>query len=80
MLNRSKHPAMRVNWLELGVQFGLIIALPLISFLLLGLWLDRRLGTLPLFLFIGIVLASILSAVALKKLIKKITSEMNHPS
>jgi len=41
----------------LALQFGTTIAFSLVIFLWGGIWLDRRLGTSPLFLLIGLVLA-----------------------
>lgn len=49
--NRKKFAAAIV----VGTEMGLMIALSLVGFLLVGLWLDRRQGTLPLFTIIFII-------------------------
>jgi len=36
----------------LGLELGFAIAIPLVGFLLFGLWLDRAIGTTPLFMII----------------------------
>jgi len=41
--------------LSLGTQLGFLIALPLISFLILGLFLDKKFNTFPFFLILGII-------------------------
>ena len=36
----------------LGLELGFLIAIPLIVFLILGLWLDRKFDTMPLFVIV----------------------------
>ena len=43
--------------LSLGSKLGFSIAVPLIIFLLIGLWLDSKTGTSPLFLIIFVLLS-----------------------
>jgi hypothetical protein len=45
----------------IGLEMGFLIALPLVMFLLAGLWLDKKFQTIPLFtiVFIIISLASV---------------------
>jgi len=45
--------------LSLGLELGFLIVLPLVGFLLLGLFLDRKLGTAPIFLISLVVLSLI---------------------
>src|SRR5262245_45449524 len=47
----------RLRLIALGLQFGSTIVGSLVIFLLGGIWLDRRLGTQPLFLLVGMLLA-----------------------
>jgi F0F1-type ATP synthase assembly protein I len=47
----------RLRLIALGLQFGSTIVGSLVVFLLGGIWLDRRLGTQPLFLLVGQLLA-----------------------
>jgi F0F1-type ATP synthase assembly protein I len=49
----------RLRLIGLGLQFGSTIVGALVIFLLGGIWLDRRVGTSPLFLLVGMVLAFI---------------------
>lgn len=46
--------------ISLASQLGFMIVVPLIGFLLLGLFLDRRFNTLPIFLIFFVVLSIIL--------------------
>jgi len=41
------------NTIYLGLKFGLLITVPMIGFLLLGLWVDRTLETFPIYLIVG---------------------------
>ena len=43
--------------LSLGTRLGLSIVAPLIIFLLIGLWLDNKTGTSPLFLILFVFLS-----------------------
>lgn len=54
---------------SLGLELGFMIAVPLVIFLLGGLYLDKKFGTLPLFLIIALVLNMIVSVIEVKKLI-----------
>jgi len=47
--------------LSLGLELGFLIALPLVIFLLLALFLDKKLQTFPVFLISGIIIGLIVS-------------------
>jgi F0F1-type ATP synthase assembly protein I len=49
----------RLRLIGLSLQFGFTIVGSLMVFLVGGIWLDRRLGTQPLFVLVGMVLAFI---------------------
>lgn len=66
-----------VNLLELGIQFGLIIAIPLLMLIGLGFYLDKRFETVPLFILIGLFSALAISASILYVEIKKISESLN---
>lgn len=55
--------------LSLGMGLGLLVAVPLVVFLLLGLFLDKKLNTLPLFLIIFILLSLAVAAYEVRNLI-----------
>lgn len=57
--------------MEAGIEFAIIIAVPLISLILAGKWLDSRQGT-HFYVVIGILLALGLSAAMIYKKIKEI--------
>jgi len=38
--------------MAVGLELGFAVAIPLVGFLLFGLWLDRTIGTTPLFMII----------------------------
>ncbi|MDD2909441.1 MAG: AtpZ/AtpI family protein [Candidatus Pacebacteria bacterium] len=46
------------NIIFLGLKIGLVITIPLIGFLLLGVWIDSKFDTLPIYLIAGIVLGA----------------------
>ena len=41
--------------LYLGMELGLLITIPLVGFLLLGVWMDDKMNTFPIFLLTGII-------------------------
>ncbi|MDD5568958.1 MAG: AtpZ/AtpI family protein [Candidatus Pacebacteria bacterium] len=55
--------------LGLGTQLGLLIALPLVACLFAGIAVDKKLGTSPLYLIVGILLGAILTVADVYKLI-----------
>lgn len=59
--------------LSLAWELGYIIALPIALLGFGGALLDKKLGTSPAFLLIGIALSIIISAVAVYRKIKHIT-------
>ncbi len=65
-------------------DFGVIVAVPLVAFALLGSWLDRRYGTEP-WIFLGgvvvsIVITSALVVMKLTKIIKDMSpKDKDHP-
>ncbi|MBU4298873.1 AtpZ/AtpI family protein [Patescibacteria group bacterium] len=48
---------------SLGLELGFLIALPLVFFLALGLFLDKKLGTLPIFLISSIILGLVATVI-----------------
>jgi len=65
--------------LALGTEMGLLIAISLVGFLLVGLWLDRRYQTLPLFTIIFIIISMFSVVVELRYIILPIL-EKRSPS
>jgi F0F1-type ATP synthase assembly protein I len=55
--------------ISLGAQLGFVIAAPLVIFLLLGIYLDRKLGTMPLFIIIALLLNLVATFFEVKNLI-----------
>lgn len=58
-------------WSTAG-EIGVIIALPLVVLLLLGIKLDKKLGTTPLFIIIALIGSMVLSTVAIARKIKRL--------
>lgn len=54
-------------------EIGILIALPLVVLLLLGIKLDKKLGTTPLFIIVALIGSMVLSTIAIARKIKKIT-------
>ena len=55
--------------MALGLELGFAIAIPLVGFLLFGLWLDRKIGTTPLFMILFLLAGLITVAIEVKQLI-----------
>ncbi|MBI2098795.1 AtpZ/AtpI family protein [Candidatus Uhrbacteria bacterium] len=58
--------------LALAWQLGYTIAVPIVVLGLLGRILDKRFGTSPLFLLLGILISIIISSIGIYKKTKKI--------
>lgn len=71
--------AKNLNTLYLGLKIGLLVSVPLIGFLLLGVWIDTKFNTFPICLVIGIVVG-LASAVFLvyKVIIPYINKKVNN--
>lgn len=65
---------MQLNLWVLSGELGLLIALPLVALVLVGIKLDRWLDTMPLFIIAGMILAAAVSALAVARKIKQVTS------
>ncbi len=55
--------------MALGLELGFMIALPLVGFLLLGLWLDKKFDTMPLFVIVCLLAGFIGVFIEVKQLI-----------
>ncbi|MFA5742927.1 MAG: AtpZ/AtpI family protein [Candidatus Paceibacterota bacterium] len=53
----------------LGTQMGLLVVLPMIAFLLLGIFLDKKFNTSPLFLISLVIFSIIVTIVDVRCLI-----------
>jgi len=58
--------------LTMGVamQLGFSIALPLILFIVLGIFADKKFGTMPLFTIVGVLLSLVVSVMQIYQIIK----------
>lgn len=61
--------------IKLAWELGYTIIIPLILFALLGVFLDKRFNTIPLFTILGIILAAIISSIVIYKKVKPILEE-----
>jgi F0F1-type ATP synthase assembly protein I len=55
--------------LGLGTQMGLLVVLPMIAFLVLGVFLDKKFNTAPLFLISLVIFSIIVTIVDVRYLI-----------
>jgi len=53
----------------LGLELGFAIAIPLVVFLLLGLWMDRKFDTMPLFVIVCLLAGFVAVIIEVKQLI-----------
>lgn len=67
-----------VNVLEIGLQFGVIIAVPLVLLICLGLYLDKTFNTIPLFILLGLFTALGISTYGLYRRISEIQDTLNN--
>lgn len=66
----------KVNLLLVGMEFGTMIAVPMLVLGGGGFYLDNRFDTEPLFILIGVGLSILASSVLLYRRIKEIFSEL----
>lgn len=59
--------------LNLAWELGYIIALPIVILGFGGAWLDKKLGTPPLFILIGILVSLLISGIGVYRKIKEIS-------
>lgn len=66
-------------WLALDVawELGYIVVIPIVVLGAGGAYADKKFGTSPLFLFIGIIIAFTVTSIAAYRKIKVITQEIN---
>jgi F0F1-type ATP synthase assembly protein I len=57
----------------LAGELGFLIALPLAITAVIGVKVDRWLGTTPLFIILGMLLAAVISALAVRRKIKQVS-------
>lgn len=65
----------KLKAIYLGLELGFLIAIPLVVFTLLGVWMDNNFQTLPLFLIIFILLGLIVTMINVKKIIVPIINK-----
>lgn len=63
-------------WAEF-FQLGWVVALSLLIPLLVGLWLDRRMGTMPLFLIIGMLVGTLSATVGTVRMAMRMMHEVD---
>lgn len=63
--------------LNIAYELGYIIVLPIVILGVGGAYADKKFGTSPLFLLIGIVLSFILTSIAAYRKISDITKKIN---
>ena len=56
-------------------EFGGLIAIPVVLFVLAGRWLDGRWGTKPVFIIVGFVIAAVVSGIMVWKRAKEVAEE-----
>jgi len=55
--------------MALGLELGFAIAIPLVGFLLIGLWIDRKIGTLPVFMVVFLLAGLVTIVIEVRYLI-----------
>lgn len=64
--------------LSLAWELGYLITIPLVFFALLGRWADKTYHTSPLFMVIGLILALVVTSVAVYQKTVKLTSAIDN--
>jgi len=72
--DQQKSNQAAINVWGIAGEIGLIIAVPLVILVLIGVKLDKTLGTTPLFIIIGILLSMVTSTLTIARKIRQIDS------
>lgn len=70
MFTKSDFSALKMAW-----ELGYTIAIPLVVFALVGRLLDKKLGTSPFLLLIGILISLVVTSIAVYRKATKILKE-----
>jgi hypothetical protein len=70
--NKKDSSEFDINLLALSGEIGIKLSLPLLILMLFGIWIDKRLNTLPLFTLAGAGLALATSSYMIYKMITQI--------
>jgi len=62
-----------------ALQMGWVVVLSLLIPLGLGLWLDKRFGTAPLFILVGVVIGILASTVGVVRMAVRLFGEWEKP-
>lgn len=54
---------------SLGLEMGFLVAIPLVLFLFLGVYLDKKFNTLPIFIIVSVILSFVAMILELRFLI-----------
>lgn len=65
--------------IAIGSQLGASIAIPLVFFIVGGIFLDKKVGTSPLFLFVGVVFGFIGAGYAVYDTVKRLPTGRRPP-
>lgn len=74
--NQKPKPAPALNVWAIVSELGFIIAIPLVLLILGGVKADRYFNTMPLFIIIAILVAPVISGIAIWRKIKTINSSL----
>jgi ATP synthase protein I len=61
----------RAAYLALFSEIAMTLLITILGAILLGYWIDRQLGTLPLFVLVGLVLGLVSGGAAVHRLITR---------
>lgn len=67
--------AQTINVWSTAGEVGLLIALPLVLLILLGIKLDKKLGTTPLFIIVAMISSMVLSTIAIARKIRQLNNK-----
>ncbi len=63
-----------INMWAMSGEIGWKITIPLVVLVILGIKIDKILGTTPLFIILGMILALVISGIAIARMIKRVSA------
>ena len=70
---KTKERMNPLDYASLGILFGLILSLPLVLLIPLGVYVDKKIGSLPAFILVAFFISLVFSSLMLYRVISELT-------
>lgn len=74
---KNSNDKINFNALRFAWDLGFTVAVPLVLLLLLGLYLDRKFSTAPLFVLASVIFSVVISSFSIYRIVMKVFKQMD---